>query len=353
MSRVTLDNNGIVVPWKPKLGITRPVVNTKASNDLFRIDRVMAGEPITIQVIRSAGGIGDVLMTFPLVKYLKKKYNCKLIYSTDYGYLDGALKKVALHNPFIDEVVDAGHFKESETDIAINLTCPCVAHEVPRAQPVHRIDLFAGFCGIKLTDRQIDYVVTDREKAWALEWYQSKNLNPQDCVVVQPYASNSRRSLDVKKLQRALMEASVANPKLRFIVIRHDSDFDRNSNWDLQKTHQFKNYDVVHVSALIDQCGLVVCPDSAILHVAGALSKKIVAFFGPTDYRARTYNNQISICPAQEFAFWPPWYKEEPPGAAMMCWNAVEPAMISNAIIEHTMNVSIKTSNGIFHSETL
>lgn len=353
--KLTLDNDGVVVAVRSKLAITRPVVNTRASNDLFKIDRITSGEPISIQVIRSAGGIGDVLMTFPLVKHIKKKYNCELIYSTDFGYLDGALRKVALHNPYIDRVVDSSSLRESETDIAINLTCPCVAHEVPGAKPVHRIDLFAGFCGIKLEDRQIDYIVSQSEKAWALEWLESRNLRPQDCVIVQPCASNARRSLDSRKLQRALAEASVANPKLRFLVIKHDSDFDRNTNWNLQKVTIVNNYDVVHVAALIEQCGLVVCPDSAILHIAGALGKKIVAYFGPTDYRARSYPNQISICPAETLAFWPSWYKEPVQGAATLCWNLVEPSMISSAIIEQTVPGSnqINQSSSLFSSESL
>lgn len=351
--RVQLDKDGMVVPWQPKVQIIRPVVNTKPSNELFRVDRILSGE-LSIQIIRSGGGIGDVLMTFPVIKAIKNKYKCQLIYSTDYGYLDGALKKVALHNPLIDKVVDCAHFKESETDISINLTCPCVGHEIPLAKPVHRIDLFAAYCGVKLEDRQIDYVVTDQEKAWAMEWFISRNLKPEDCVLVQPYASNSRRSLDVRKLQRALMQAASDNPKLRFLVVQHDSDFDRNSNWDLQRTFPVKNFDIVHLAAIMYHVGLVVCPDSSLLHMAGALYKKIVAFFGPTDPRARFYPNMISICPALEFAFFPPWYRDEPPGAARLCWDAIEPEMISNAIIEQTINAEpINKSTSVFRSESL
>lgn len=351
MARIELDKNGVVVPWTP----IRPAVNTKPSNDLFILDRIAAGQPVRIAIHRLGGGIGDVLMTFPTVKALKKKYNAETIYVTDYGYLSGALAKVANHNPLIDKVVDGAHWKDINAEININLTCPCIAHEIPLAKPVHRIDLFAGYCGIRLDDRQIDYVVTEEEKAWGINFLQTRNLNPADCVLVQPYASNARRSLDIKKLQRAMMQALAVNPKLRFLVVRHDSDFDKDTSWDLQKTFPVRNFDIVNIAAIMYHVGLVLCPDSSLLHMAGALSKKIVAFFGPTDYRARMYPNMIPICPAETFAFWPPWYQENPPGASKLCWDVIESETISAAIIEQmTISVPVKINNNSFLlSETI
>ncbi len=352
--KLELDNQGIVVPRKPKLFVTRPVVNTRASNDLFQVDRVMSGEQLRIAVIRSSGGIGDVLMTFPTVKAIKQKYNCQLWYVTDYGYLDGALPKVAAHNPFIDKIVDFAHFKESDVDISINLTCPCVAHEVPKAIPVHRIDLFAGYCGIKLEDRKIDYIVTDEEKSWGLEFFQSRGFNPSDCIMVQPYASNSRRSLDINKLKTAIARISTILPQVKFLVIQHGSDFDKDTNWNLFKCLPVKNFDTTNIAALMYHCGLVLCPDSSLLHLAGALEKKIVAFFGPTDYRARMYPNMIPICPAEKFAYWPCWYQEVPPGAARMSWDAIEPEMIVQAVVEQmTIAIPKQYTTSLFSSESI
>ncbi len=53
---------------------------------------------------------------------------------------------------------------------------------------------------------------------------------------------------------------------------------------------QNKHYEsVVIISATLDdeQIDVVVCPDSALLHLAGALNKKIVTIFGPIPPQSR------------------------------------------------------------------
>lgn len=335
MKPVGLNKDGIVVPQ------SRPMIPTAAAMltgrnpalELAKLNKLLSGNPIELAVIRSGGGIGDVLMTMPTVKALKKKYTCNLTYVTDFQYLSGALQKVAEHNPLIDRVIDYRHYKETDYDIVINLTCPCIAHEVPRAPPIHRIDLFARSCGLALSDRHIDYRLKPEEIAWAKDFFLKRNLKPENIIVVQPFASNPRRSYDIRQLQKALVMATQANDDIRFLVLKHSSDFNPDSQWEFRHVMHIKDYDITAIAALMYHCSMVVCPDSAILHLAGALGKYIVAYFGPTDYRARMYANMKAVCPAEKMPSFPIWYGESD-AIAQETWRQLTPEMLASAIIE-------------------
>ncbi len=336
MKQLVLSRNGILVPAPaPKPVQSASIITNKnPAHELDRLNKILSGSVINISVIRSGGGIGDVLMTFPTVKALKKKYNCKLTYVTDFDYLGGALKKLAEHNPHIDEIIDYRNFNDAHYDIVINLTCPCIEHEIPKAPPIHRIDLFARSCGLTpLDDSQIDYTVTKEEAAWGEEFLYKRNLIASKTILVQPYASNPRRSYDIKRLQKSLVLSIQQNPQIKFLVLKHSSDFEKDIQWDFKNVYMMKDYDIVSIASVLHHMPMVVCPDSALLHMAGALSKKIVAFFGPTDYRARMYPHMKALCPGEVMPCFPMWYQGDD-RLAQESWRMLSPEMLASAIVE-------------------
>jgi ADP-heptose:LPS heptosyltransferase len=341
MPSFKLNNKGILTKTPSKLNIA-PTINAshvKPPKELQLIDDIKSNKKLRVAVARTQGGIGDVLMTFPAVKALKLKYDCDITYVTDYSYLFGVLPKLAQHCPDIDKVIPTEQYKEEDYHLNINLTCPCIAHEVPRAKPIHRIDLFARQCGFALgsIDPQIPYTCTEAELAWAENFYKSRGLDPNKTIIVQPYASNSRRSYDPRLLRDAISLASKELPDYRFIVILHDSDFEKDVSWQIDKTTPLKNQGITELIALIKSCGLVVCPDSSILHAAGIFGKKTIGLFGPTDPRARNYPGQIALCPAMEekLLHWPCWYTCD---YGHLTWNYFSPDMIASAIINAVGN---------------
>lgn len=304
MNKIGLSKNGIVVPVKPQLVRSRNVSENPVIRDFDKLNRILSGQKLDISVVRSTGGIGDVLMTFPTVKGLKKKYNCNIHYITDFGYLDGALRKCAEHNPYIDRIIDFKDYNDAEYDIAINLTCPCIAHEKPGAKPIHRIDLFATYCGLELEDRSIDYELSIDEIQWGRAFLESRELDPNKVVMVQPYASNQIRSCDIRILKRALVQF-VQETGFHCLIIQHGSDWERDASWDLKNFVPVRDYGIDSLAAIMHHVRLVLCQDSSILHLAGALQKDIVGLFGPTDYRARMYPNMTAVCPNSSSPHWP------------------------------------------------
>ena len=312
---------------RPDTALVRP------SNALIKLDRLRSGELPNILIVRSRGGIGDVMMTTPTVRTIANKYKCKVDYCTDYAYLDEALPKVLRGIDYIREVFDISELEKRKDvyDAVLNLTCPCTAHEVPLAPPINRIDLFARHAAVKLDSTKMDYVIQPKELKDAEEYLRRKNLLKDRLVLVQPSSSHSQRDAPFDKMVTAMNMLSARDPKVKFLVITHDSD-NVKASWDLKHAYTLNNLDVRELSAIMHFCDLVLCPDSGILHMASAQSKPTVTLFGPTDPRARVnyHPEAIAVWPAKHIKSYPVWYQR--PKDGYLCWKLLEPQMICDAM---------------------
>ena len=333
MRRLTVDQRGIITPVKPAIrhaGSVTPYV--KPNPSLLRIDRLRNGEPPIICITRKQGGIGDVLMTLPAVKAIATKYQVKIDYGTDMHYLDGALQKVLMYNKYINQVIDWNRVNVESYDAVIDLTCPCIAHEKPLAPPINRIDLFARHARIHLTNHDIDYQITDDELNWADNYIYDHNLTRNKLIFVQPFASAINRSAPVDKIKETIKILNTTLSNVKFILAIHDSDYLK-VDWYLPNVHLFKNYDIRHIAAMMSKSKLVVCQDSAVLHIASALHHLTLALFGPTDPRARInyHPEAIAVWPAIDLANQPSWY--EPLKDGYMCWKLINPYVVAETIM--------------------
>jgi ADP-heptose:LPS heptosyltransferase len=283
-------------------------------------------------VSRKQGGIGDVLMTLPTVKAIARKYNIKVDYATDFDYLDGALPKVLQGNPYIDKIFSWKKIDTEEYDAIVELTCPCVEHEVPKAPPVNRIDLFARHTGIALTDHDIDYTVFPDEEEWAKDYLKTNNLHRSSLLLVQPSASASARDCPHPLLQRAIANILMLKRNMKALIITHGSD-NVHTEWNIHNTHVFHNMDVRQIAAIMPFSDLVVCPDSAVLHLAAAHHHPTLTLFGPTDPRARVnyHPEAVAIWPAGQLNNYPTWY--ENPNDGYLCWKIIEEKYIVKTAI--------------------
>ena len=279
-------------------------------------------------ISRKTGGIGDVLMTLPTVRAIKQKYKGKVDYATDKKYLNGALFKVLQGNPYIDNVIDWHDLNQQDYHACIELTCPCVIHEQPQARPINRIDIFARHAGVQLSDFAIDYKVFQQEKDWADKYLKDNHLANKRLLMVQAFSSTSQRDLPAFLMHKTLAAILTKHRDVRVIIVTHDTD-PKKLEWKYMEIHEARNLDIRQIGALMDRCELVMCPDSAILHLAGALRKRSLSFFGPTDPRARInhYPGSVAIWPAQKLACAPCWYSKRD-NCDFFCWKMVKDNMI-------------------------
>jgi ADP-heptose:LPS heptosyltransferase len=252
-----------------------------------------------ILVSRQSGGIGDLIMLTPTIRQIKQENpNIPLIVCTTSHYgVRGVLFDILKHNPYIDEVVrveDLSRFRFQK--IYDFNTGQEVKMETDASHPTgNRIDIFSEIAGIALTDKQTVYVVTPAEREWARNWIQKNvSLNKRRLIGIQVGTTTVRRDWPKDKQWLLAFRFLNSYPDCS-VLFFHEGvapEMDVYPN-----IYQIEGMLIRQVAALMNECELVVVPDSGLLHIAGALGKKMVALFGsnPPESRLLYYKNAIGI----------------------------------------------------------
>lgn len=322
--RLRPDSRGMIKPVPPVIKTGGSVTQyTKKVNTLQRLDRIMAGKRPDICITRKQGGIGDVLMTLPTVKAIANKYKVQVDYGTDFNYLGGALPKSVQNVPYIKQVLDFRTIDQSQYDAVLDLTCPCIAHEKPLAKPINRIDLFARHLGVHLVDHDMDFVLDSDEQQWGIDYLKERRLFQKELILVQPSSSTTKRDAPLDLMKRCIVQTVNARRNCAALIITHTSD-NIQSSWNLPNVHVLNNLDIRQLACLLPHTVLVVCPDSAVLHLAAAFHHPTVTLFGPTDPNARVNHHPeaVAIWPGKDLMNYPCWYED--PKDGYLCWKRME-----------------------------
>lgn len=307
MGKMTLDQGvmkrAVTTPAAPRKGgrVIMPGPGPqKPSFSIGRLESIFKGDDKpSFCIIRTLGGIGDVLMTTPLCRGLKRKWpGCKVTYATDKDYMNGSLHDILKYNPYIDEVIPHQIVQGKKFDASTDISSVCTRYEKKENPPVNRIDLFSHASGIPLFgDKLPIYIVTDEEKTWAkafLKKYTIKHNNPKQIrwVGIQARSNSDRRNWPINRVKELAIQLAHQD-NVRVVVFDHNDQ----EAWNLSRVVPVINYKIRQVAALIDAMDLIVCHDSGLLHIAGALEKRIVSVFGSTDPRSRInyYVNAIGV----------------------------------------------------------
>ena len=280
---------------------------------------------------RRLGGIGDVLMTTPVVKALKTRYpECHLTYATDPQYYHGDLIRILEGNPYIDEVVDYRGIDQQAFHLFVDLTGICPPYENKNNPPMNRIDLFARHVGTRLDDPLPDYIIRDDEKQWAnkiiQKWFGEGSYKT---IVVHTASVDARRTWPVQNYIELITQLAAKRSDLRFIILDQNR---KNKTWDYKYCVNASDYGVRQMAALIWAADLFVGPDSGPMHVAGALEKEIVALFGSThpDARINYYDGAVSVTADIDCLYC--WYSVCPHN--LQCMRAIPINKVQRAIIQ-------------------
>jgi len=306
---------GIVRPSKP--GVLKPNRDSNESVSLnlqpARLKDIIEGKKkISVCVHRDRGGIGDVLMITPTCLGYKEMFpGCHLTFAVDPSYLNGSLKDILLNNPFIDKIENSKAVREAGFDIFSRMTCPCVALEQPKSTPPSRMEIFAEHAGVSPSSYLPIYVVTDEEQKWAKKFIEKIGItkSPSRIIIgVQANSSTDRRDPDINVIKRSIAKITNEYPNAFIIVFTYSNKY--KTRWSFDRVTEMKDYSIRQVAAVINECHMVIVPDSSLLHVAGALEKPGVAIFGPTyaPSRVSLYKNIIAIEGGKRLACYPCWY---------------------------------------------
>lgn len=347
--RLTIDSTGAVVMATKFVAQRGNVKSTPTVSPLQKLDKVLSGkDKLRILVYRDRGGIGDMLMITPTLRAIKQRYDCELDVATCPDYWGGSLVQTLANNPHVDNIVDYRTVDKAEYQTTVNLSCPAAAYEKPGVPPINRVDLFARGAGLStpLADPSLEYSTLENEKVWARQWVDSRNLSPYKLIVIQANSSSQRRDMPQRILQQGVMKIlRHYRGKARGIVILHDTNKTPDVNWQLEGVTPLVNFGIRQVAAITELADLVICPDSAILHLANAFHKKTVALFGPTDPRARVnyHPEAVAIWPGGELSCRNCWYTKC--WNNFGCWKRITDDMIFNAGIALLENRKLPKHN--------
>lgn len=333
--KITLKEGVVTHDWMRPFHPSKGARNTPAVK-LSRLRKLLQTQHPRICVVRGEG-IGDVLTATPAVHALKELFSkVSITFATNTKYLDGALVKVLKYNPDISHILERDLVDDMQYDLVVNLHCPAIKHEKPGHMPPSRIDVFAKHAGVDLKDPRPRYFVTEEEVEYGEVLLQQ--FDPRDkLMLVQPFASSAKRSFDTRKIKEALRSLS-QNHGVRSIVLTHDGDT-KDVLWDnIPGCKLMHNLDIRGIASVMAHCDMVLCPDSSILHLAGALGVPTVGLFGPTPPQARIthYKNAIGIWHGADIPACPCWYDHCPTGYA--CWERITSGDIEEKVLEHLQN---------------
>lgn len=288
------------------------IVNIKTKrntgNNKIRLDKLLRSTTPKILVKRRLGGIGDVLMTTPLLRALKELIpNCELTYATDLKYAQEALADIIKHNPYVDHLIANDEINEYQYDYSVDITSTGLSKERSGSIPPNRIDLFAEEVGISIDSNPVPiYELTTSEKNWGRDYIKKLKLS-KTIIAIQTRSNDARRTWPSKHI-KDLCKLLDKRDNVSVLLFDWGKTTKEWSNLGLENIHLIANETLNHTASIIHHCDLVVCPDSSMLHLAGALNKKIVTVFGPIppESRINHYTNATAV--VKRLTCHPCWY---------------------------------------------
>ena len=255
------------------------IVRPPGDAELFNV-ATEAGEGSTL--FMRAGGFGDLLLLAPVLRQYKNLYPDEKIAVSCFAPYAAVLDGL----PYVDEILPYPLPLEQAHKWKRWVWLENAVEGNPRAQELHMTLLFAEMAGVSMVgaDMAPDYRVKASEALWANQKYPR---GPKKRAAIQIKASAPSRTYPLG------LTADVA----RQLIGRGYEVFLMGARGDLppKKADVADLHDLVHEGltfrescAVLNTCDVVIAPDSALLHVAGALKIPAVGLYAAFPWKLRT-----------------------------------------------------------------
>ncbi len=291
------------------------------------------------RAVRSMGGIGDLLMMTPGLRALSKRINRPVEFAIPRRYL--ALFE---NNPYVAALgLEGLHADWFRGGSVIDLTdCPASIVE-SRSAPmvkVNRVEIFARAMGVSTRELrryglQPVFEPSPAGQQRADDWLRARCLKKGAFIAIQASAAESYRTWN--GLSEAIRVLAGVIP----VVVFDDKALKSSDISTLHgKIELAVGLDLSTGLALACQARVIVAPDSALLHLAGARRIPCVGIFGPTDgaVRTRTYPQAIEVSLAAKFPCAPCWRNQATPcmltgGMSSQCLDSLPVDAVIDAVM--------------------
>ena len=288
-------------------------------------------------IVRSVGGIGDVLMITPALREIKRRFpNSHITFAVDRHTTNGDHYYELVKNaPFIDNIIDARYVEHSLYDHTIDISAVCIPYERTDLPARNRIDLFAEHLGVTHFSDKLPFLqLTAKEVLAAKQELGDFYDSNYKYVMLSVGSMEGKRSWAQAEDEKwpELVEAILSRkPNTRFLL----NDF-MNKVPSLRKkpyVYVINTNSIRRLAAMISLCNHFVGPDSGPMHIAGALKVPSTVLFGsiPPEARINYYENHTSVrlgnlpcigC----------WYKECPYN--VKCMRDLKNTMVASKVLE-------------------
>lgn len=296
---------------------------------LTSIYEILDQKPDASICLARVSSIGDILLLFPVFYRIKELYpECRLSFASVKNYLT-LIKYIDFIEP-VEEKKIALELPDFGYDF--NLTVER-AERQGWGKLFHRSEIYARILGIEIEEYRYTVPYSDMEKTKVLDILKSKGYEKDSSIPVigfQLRGANESRSFPIEKVKR--MVSRLAENGAIVVLL----DGDKNMGWEgTNIINMCGAVDVLGLVALIDMCDLAVSTDSGVTHIAGAVGKINVAFFGciPAKNRVK-YPNCHVVDLAKAHGCEPCWESGERCGQRWSCLAEANENMIHDRIME-------------------
>jgi len=268
----------------------------------------------SILFLRNDNKIGDMVISTMLFREVKKRY--PYIKITVLCGPDN--KEIIKHNPYVDEAIELpnsffkklsvyAYLRKKKTDIAVDFfpfrPRPGHMFMLRRINPGYLIGFYKksyNMYDFSFEEDFFDKHISERYsrvlKLFAItpvslkyDLYLEKKDEERVSelteksggkfkIVINPFAASVHRTISYDKLKR-LIEIIKGYANCHIYVLAPDINAAKLSGLSAQNVSIFDSKSVLESAALIKYCDLVISPDTAIVHVAAAFEKKLVALY--------------------------------------------------------------------------
>jgi len=292
-----------------------------------------------ILITRAMGGIGDFLMMTPAILALRhQNTNEDIVLAIPKAYFsifkDFPIKLFDIETEILDTTV----FRKW-----INLTdCPAARTESRTLPNVkwNRIDIFAKSMGVtgqafKNLNRIPSFYTNEQEKTWGTEFLNKHKLLETKLVGVHLASADTYKDYPhINELIAKLAEKAK-------VLLFHGEKID---GYDSPNVIKIDHYSFRQAAILVQQCNVMIVPDSAFLHLAAVYHIPTIALFGPTGGKIFTkhYPNATVVDVANELPCVPCWRNEHIPCKLTNGRESVCMKMITTSRIIEQVNAALK-----------
>lgn len=271
--------------------ITKAPKTRGGGTKISRSDNVYHSFPnkndtLKICIIRSLGGIGDVLMTTPAVRQLKEDYpNSHITYAMD-RHSTKDYYELLKNAPFIDEIVDARYINRAQYSSVTDITSVCIKYENANQRPLNRIDIFAKACGIPRLRNHLPFYKEELlETQYVSNVLNTINQKDKKLVFLHTASFDSKRCWPAYRYEELLDLAAQERPDIHFLVSDYNNVLPDKTKYS--NITNITNSNIRYIASFISQSDFFIGPDSGPMHIAGAVGTPSLALFGSISPEAR------------------------------------------------------------------